>query len=192
MSKNKMAVKIVTVVTTSLFLVITGCTNIPNREVRQQTVRDNNREPQALVDRNLDNRGPRALRDENNVDNRGPRALRDENNVDNRIEVADKAAEKITNVKGVDQANVLITRRNAYVAAALDSNQNQLTKQIEDQIAQQVRAVDPDIQNVYVSTNPEFIDRINGYVNDVGQGRPVAGFVEQFNEMVERIFPNAR
>lgn len=178
MSKNKIAVKILMVATTSLFLVTTGCTNTPNKEVRQQAVRDNYREPQVLVDRNLDNRGPRALRDQNDVDN--------------RIEVADKAAEKITKVKGVDRANVLITRRNAYVAAVLDSNQNQLTKQIEDQIAQQVRAVDPNIQNVYVSTNPEFIDRINGYVNDVRQGRPVTGFIEQFNEMVERIFPNAR
>ena len=166
------------VATTSLFLVITGCTNTPNKEVRQQTVRDVTREPKVLVDRNLEPRGPRALNDQNNVDN--------------RIEVADKAAEKITKVKGVDQANVLITRRNAYVAAALDSNQNQLTSQIEEQIAQKVRAADPNIQNVYVSTNPEFIDRINGYVNDVRQGRPVTGFIEQFNEMVARIFPNAR
>ncbi|MCY9666360.1 YhcN/YlaJ family sporulation lipoprotein, partial [Paenibacillus alginolyticus] len=60
------------------------------------------------------------------------------------------------------------------------------------QIAPKVRETDPTIQNVYVSTNPDFIDRINAYVRDVQEGRPVAGFVEEFNEMVQRIFPNAR
>lgn len=55
-----------------------------------------------------------------------------------------------------------MTRRNAYVAAAVNDNQGQLTREMEDQIAQQVRAADPNIQNVYVSTNPEFVDRTIG------------------------------
>ncbi|WP_373232695.1 YhcN/YlaJ family sporulation lipoprotein [Cohnella sp.] len=112
-------------------------------------------------------------------------------NADHRIQVADRAAKKITDLNGVRQANVLVTQRTAYVAAMLDNDQ-QLSRQIEDQIAQQVRAVDRNVQNVYVSTNPDFTDRINNYVNDVQQGRPVAGFFEEFNEMVQRIFPNAR
>jgi YhcN/YlaJ family sporulation lipoprotein len=113
-------------------------------------------------------------------------------NVDNRIQIADQAAEKIVKVKGVRQANVLVTQRNAYVAAVVDANQGQLSPETEAQIAKQVRATDPNIQNVYVSTNPEFVDRVNRYVTDIGQGRPVAGFFEEFNEMVQRIFPNAR
>ena len=126
-----------------------------------------------------------------NVNHRGPRTLANDNE-DNRIEIADQAAEKITKVKGVRQANVLVTRRNAYVAAWLDNDQNTLTREIEDQIAKQVRATDANIENVYVSTNPEFADRVNTYVDDVQQGRPVEGFMEQFSEFVERLFPNAR
>ncbi|MDF2959627.1 MAG: hypothetical protein K0S39_1362 [Paenibacillus sp.] len=103
-----------------------------------------------------------------------------------------KRREKITQLNGVRQANVLVMQRNAYVAAAVDANQGQLTRDMEDQIAQQVRATDPNIQNVYVSTNPEFVDRVNSYASDVGQGRPVVGFFEEFNEMVQRIFPTAR
>lgn len=113
-------------------------------------------------------------------------------NLDTRVQIANQAAEKITQLNGVRQANVLVTQRNAYVAAAVDDNQGKLTRELEDQIAQQVRAADPNIQNVYVSTNPEFMDRTNRYVTDVGQGRPVAGFFEEFNEMVQRIIPNAR
>ena len=87
---------------------------------------------------------------------------------------------------------MLVTQRKAYVFAVLDDNQGKLTREVEDQIAQQVRATDPNIENVYVSTNPDLADRINTYVDDVQQGRPVAGFVEQFNEMVQRLFPNDR
>ncbi len=115
-----------------------------------------------------------------------------QNYLDNRIQIANQAAEKITKINGVTQANVLVTQRNAYVAAAVNANQGKLTQELEDQISKQVRAADPNIQNVYVSTNPEFVDSVNRYVTDVGQGRPAAGFFEEFNEMVQRFFPNAR
>ncbi len=112
-------------------------------------------------------------------------------NDDNRIQIANEAAAKIAKQDSVKQANVLVTKRNAYVAAVLKNDQP-LTRDIEDQIANQVRSTDPNIQNVYVSTNPDLADRFNTYVLDVQQGRPVAGFVEQFSEIVSRVFPNAK
>jgi YhcN/YlaJ family sporulation lipoprotein len=112
--------------------------------------------------------------------------------VDNRIQIANQAAEKIVKLNSVKQANVLVTGRNAYVAVVVDTPQGQLSRELEEQIAQHVRSTDPNIQNVYVSTNPEFVDRINRYVTDVRQGRPVSGFFEEFTEIVQRIFPKAR
>lgn len=174
---------------TILLIVASGCANNPNNQVRQQNVRDNYRGPQMLRDQN---NGDDLINDRiGNADNRRP-GRDGVGTLDNRIEIADRAAEKITKLKGVDQANVLVTRRNAYVAAVLDNDQQQMTRDIEDKIANQVRKVDPDIQNVYVSTNPEFVERINGYVNDVQAGRPVTGFFEQLNEIAARLFPNAR
>jgi YhcN/YlaJ family sporulation lipoprotein len=113
-------------------------------------------------------------------------------NMDNRIRIANEAADKIIKLNGVKQANVLVTGRNAYVAVLADTPQSQLSQELEEQIAQQVRSSDPNIQNVYVSTNPEFVDRINRYVTDVRQGRPVSGFFEEFTEIVQHIFPQAR
>lgn len=209
MYKNKNTVKGLVIMMVSLILFATGCTLTDNNQTRQQNIRGNR--PDILRDQgNADNRTNRPFGDDGNgglndglngdrngLFNADNDRARNGNNdglgtAEERIEVADRAAENITNIKGVQQANVLVTRRNAYVAAALDADQQKLTREIEDQIAKQVRAADSDIRNVYVSTNPQFVDRINGYVDDVQQGRPVAGFVEQFNEMVARIFPNAR
>jgi YhcN/YlaJ family sporulation lipoprotein len=112
-------------------------------------------------------------------------------NADNRIQVANDAATKIVNSNIAKKANVLVTKRNAYVAATLNNNQ-QITPDIEEQIANLVRSTDPNIQNVYVSTNPDLVDRFNNYVRDIQQGRPVAGFINEFNEVIQRIFPNAK
>jgi YhcN/YlaJ family sporulation lipoprotein len=155
--------KIAMLLLVAVTIMATGCTNNANNQVKQQGVRMQ----QAI-------NSPQGTP------------------IDNRVEVAKQAADKITQINGVKSANVLVTRRNAYVAAVVNTNQGQLTSDLENQIAQQVRSTDPNIQNVYVSTNPEFVNRVNKYVADVGQGRPVSGFVEDFTVMVNRIFPSAR
>ncbi|MDB5052910.1 MAG: hypothetical protein JWM44_960 [Bacilli bacterium] len=108
----------------------------------------------------------------------------------NRVDIANQAADKVVRIPGVRTANVLVTQRNAYVAAVLADN-IQLSREIENKIAEQVRATDPNIKNVYVSTNPDFVNRVNTYVRDVQQGRPITGFFEEFNRMIQRIFPKA-
>lgn len=123
---------------------------------------------------------------------------RNGNNNDNnntRMEVADRAADRIArDMKEVDQAYVLATDDNAYVATVLEdgNDNNQLTDALKRRIAQKVKETDPDINNVYVSANPDFVDLSNDYVNDVQAGEPVEGFFEEFNEMAQRIFPDAQ
>lgn len=108
--------------------------------------------------------------------------------------VAKVAAEKIEqNVKGVEEVYVLKTRDNAYVAAVLDNNgtSDEISNEMEEEITKAVKSVDQDINNVYVSTNPDFVDLTNNYVTDVKSGDPVNGFFQEFGQMVDRVFPEA-
>jgi spore cortex protein len=155
----------------ALSAMLEGCTN-RNAQMRQQGAQSQQQGTQQ--------QGTRILGQNPGQDN-----------VNERIQVANQAANKIVQINGVARAYVLVTQRNAYVAATLNPNQ-QLSGDMEKRIADQVRAAVPHVQNVYVSTNPDFVNRVSTYVNDVQQGRPAAGFVEQFNEMVQRIFPNPR
>lgn len=66
---------------------------------------------------------------------------------------------------------------------------DEVSDQLKDRIAKQVQSMNPDVNNVYVSTNPDFVDRTNDFMQQVQEGRPVRGFIEEFNTMVERIFP---
>jgi YhcN/YlaJ family sporulation lipoprotein len=107
-----------------------------------------------------------------------------------RVQIATQASEKIAQMNVVKTANVLITGKNAYVAVVLNPNQP-LSPDLENQIAQQVKSTDPTIQNVYISANPDFVSRVQTYVNDIRQGRPVTGFYDEFTEIVRRVFPKA-
>ncbi|WP_085524499.1 YhcN/YlaJ family sporulation lipoprotein [Tuberibacillus sp. Marseille-P3662] len=111
----------------------------------------------------------------------------DEDN--NRFEIADKAAEQITNLDKIRRANVIVTDDNAYVAAVLKDENNGLNQDIKQSISKQVKSVDGDIDNVYVSTNPDFVDRVENYGDKLQQGKPVEGLGEEINNMVQRLFP---
>ena len=127
--------------------------------------------------------------DHNNVN----RNVTNVNYNNNRMAVADKAAEKIVSMHEVDQANVIVTNHNAYVAAKLTNNTgDRLDKKVEDKIADVVKSTDPNIHHVYVSVNPDFYTRTTTYANDIRNGRPVAGFFDEFNTLVRQVFPTAR
>ncbi|MBS4200025.1 YhcN/YlaJ family sporulation lipoprotein [Bacillus sp. FJAT-49732] len=112
---------------------------------------------------------------------------------DNRIDVADNIADKVADLKEVDTANVLVTNRNAYVAVKLSNKgNNEMSNTVQRKIAKQVRDVDNNIDNVYVSENPDFYNRMTGYRNDINAGQPVSGFFNEFSDTVRRVFPNAR
>ncbi|MCP3032431.1 YhcN/YlaJ family sporulation lipoprotein [Halobacillus sp. A1] len=108
--------------------------------------------------------------------------------------VAEKAADRIAkDVDGVKDAYVLKTRDNAYVAAVLN-NQNGDSEEVSDEAEKQITKIvkdsDQDIENVYITTNPDFVDLSNQYAEDVEEGEPVEGFFREFGEMVDRVFPN--
>ncbi|WP_110112339.1 YhcN/YlaJ family sporulation lipoprotein [Bacillus sp. CGMCC 1.16541] len=116
-----------------------------------------------------------------------------QNNQETRIRVANEAGDRVVKLEEVRQANIIVTDNNAYVGAVLENNtEGELTKEIERKISDEVKAADPDINNVYVSTNPDFVDRMGNYVNKIESGRPLTGLLDEFNEVVRRVFPNAR
>ncbi|MDR0266991.1 YhcN/YlaJ family sporulation lipoprotein [Paenibacillus sp.] len=60
---------------------------------------------------------------------------------------------------------------------------------IKTKIDNCVKKADPSIKNVYVSANPDFVQRVNNYAADLKNGHPIRGAVSEFSTMVERIFP---
>jgi YhcN/YlaJ family sporulation lipoprotein len=116
------------------------------------------------------------------------------------LERADEAEKKVTDLDEVESATVIITENNAYVAAVLTKPENgeeiaegsEELDQINTKISEQVKETNPDIENVYVSVNPDFIERMGDYADKIEAGEPIEGLGEEFTTLVERIFPDAK
>lgn len=140
-----------------------------------------------------------------------------DHNGESRLDLAEDVADKVEDLDEVDSATVILSNRNAYVAVVMDDDRNantdntgknndntnannntdnvnredELSKDLEDKIADKVREVKTDVDNVYVSLNPDFVERMRGYGTRIQEGEPIEGFFEEFSEAVRNVFPDA-
>ncbi|MDP1416972.1 YhcN/YlaJ family sporulation lipoprotein [Peribacillus simplex] len=169
-------------------LVITGCS--PNDNEGASENLGLNRTHQD----NLDN--PMNVNDtRQNVNNNNNANNNNNNDNDiNDIRVSDDISNRVEALKEVNNASVIVTENNAYVGAVLKDGggDRDISNDLKERVADTVREADPSVDQVYVSTNSDFVQRMEGYANDIENGKPVAGFAEEFRELVTRIFPSPR
>lgn len=167
--------------------------NVQNRtrNVSDRAADDQNR---RMTTRNVNNNQNRDITARNIANNTADNDINGNNrNNRNRMEVADRAADKIAQMREVDRANVILTDNNAYVAVKLTDNANKkLTADVEKKISDVVKATNRNVDHVYVSVNPDFYKRTTSYAEDIRNGRPVQGFFDEFGELVRRVFPTER
>lgn len=125
-----------------------------------------------------------------------------DHNGESRLDVAEDAADKVAELDEVDNATVILTDNNAYVAVEMsntaDANddnadrEDELSKDLEDKIADKVRDVKTDVNNVYVSLNPDFVEQMRDYRTRIDEGESIEGFFDEFGEAMRNVFPDAR
>ncbi|MBK5443863.1 YhcN/YlaJ family sporulation lipoprotein [Peribacillus sp. TH24] len=173
-------------------LLISGCTSNDKQGANEnlglnRNNQDNYDTPMRVSDtrQNDNNLNDNNLNDNNlndNINDNGTNDLRVSEDISNRVEA----------LKEVKNAWVIVTDHHAYVGAELnDGADKDLTNELKDRIADSVRGADSSVEKVYVSTNPDFVQRMNDYVTDINNGKPVKGFVDEFRDLVTRIFPSS-
>jgi YhcN/YlaJ family sporulation lipoprotein len=107
----------------------------------------------------------------------------------NGLRVAKEAEDNVQKLDEVKRAEIIAANGNAYVGVVMvDDFHGELYPYVEDQIAQQVRAADGTIQNVYISTNRDFVRQMGQYRDQIQNGRQAHGQDGGFNKMVRRVF----
>lgn len=105
------------------------------------------------------------------------------------LRVAKEAEDNVQNLDEVKRAVIIVTNRNAYVGVVMVNDfEGELYPYVEDQIAQQVRAANASIQNVYISTNRDFVRQMKKYRGQIQNGRAADDLNGGFNTMVDRVF----
>lgn len=116
------------------------------------------------------------------------------------LELADKASEKIAELEEVESATVILTDNNAYVGVVLNKKADgteikEGSEELDElyaKIRKELSMTNADVKNVYISINPEFVDRMKDYGKKIEEGKPVEGLFEEFSELVKRVFPDAK
>lgn len=108
----------------------------------------------------------------------------------NQMRVTENIADRIEELKQVKRARVIVIDNDAYVGAVLRKGEDSLTTEVKNKIEGAVRNSDTSINDVHVSTNPDFVKRMDQYVKDVKSGKPVEGFTDEFQNLVHRVFPS--
>ncbi|MBT2683515.1 YhcN/YlaJ family sporulation lipoprotein [Bacillus sp. ISL-37] len=110
-----------------------------------------------------------------------------------KMHVDENAEEQVEMLNEVQSATVINVQRKAYVAVVLENGDTEaVTGDLKNKIAQQIKVSDESIDDVYVSSNAEFVIRMTDYRDQLQSRRPIVGLSEDFNATIERIFPENR
>lgn len=112
--------------------------------------------------------------------------------------VADRLARSCETVSGVDNATCVVSGNTAYVGIDTDGdltgrniaygNANDLSA-VKQQCAQKVKAANPQIQTVYVSTDANFFERLRKVGDGVRNGSPLNSFRNELDSLIRGLTP---
>jgi spore cortex protein len=124
----------------------------------------------------------------NTGNNNGNNTGNNTGNTDTRQ--ADDIARACEQVQGVDNATAVVTGNTAYVGIDMETNiRNVNQSDIKREVANRVRATGNNINTVYVSAEPDFMNRLRNVGNGVRNGKGGNTFTTELNDMVQRITP---
>ncbi|MGI6145066.1 MAG: YhcN/YlaJ family sporulation lipoprotein [Peptococcia bacterium] len=104
---------------------------------------------------------------------------------------AEDLAEKISEMKDVNSATVVISENQAWVGVDLASGlEDEMTDEMKNEITSLVKKEDKEIDTVYVTADADAVTRIKNIARDVADGKPISGFIDELNEIGRRITPS--
>ena len=178
-------------------LLLTGCSSEQNR---QNTPSDNNQTPSTQNSTNMspNNNGMNSgmngttnMNGTNSTDNaaRMGTSTTDSNSLHQRAEkIADAVVDDIDAVK---DARVIISDKMAYVSVSITETAGADTaKTLKEEVGQVVKKTDTAIEDVYVMEDADTFTRMKEMVDDIADGKPVSGFIEELDNMFTRVMPS--
>ena len=172
-------------------LFLTGCGNEQNQ---QNTPSGNGQTPstQNSADMNAENA---RMNSGMNTDTNGINgAINMSSSMDDRT--LHMRAEKIADaiVKDIDQvkdSRVIISDKMAYVSVSITKTAGSDTsKDFKEEIGKVVKKTDTAIEDVYVMEDADTFTRMKEMVDDMADGKPVSGFMDELKTMFARVIPS--
>lgn len=107
--------------------------------------------------------------------------------------IARNLADRISAMKEISSATVIISGNKAWVGVDLRANAGAtLTTEVKNNITKMIKAKVNKITTVYVTADADTVTRLRNVARDVLAGKPVSGFTNELNNITKRITPSAQ
>ena len=105
---------------------------------------------------------------------------------------AEKIADAVVNdIDAVKDARVIISDKMAYVSVSITETAGADTaKTLKEEVGKVVKKTDTAIEDVYVMEDADTFTRMKEMVDDIADGKPVSGFIEELDNMFTRVMPS--
>lgn len=102
-------------------------------------------------------------------------------------------ADRISTMKDVSSATVVISGKKAWVGVDLTVNaRGTLTQEVKDNITRMIKTRVPTIDTVYITADDDTVTRLRNVARDVLAGKPSSDFTNELNNITKRITPTAQ
>ena len=121
-----------------------------------------------------------------------PRRVRRTETIDNDTarSQAKRIADAIAKERNIDSASCVITGDTALIGVQFEKQyKGELTDAIKKSVEKRVKDIEPDIDNVVVTADPDLLSRIKTIASDIENGKPLSGFTKEIEEIIRRINP---
>lgn len=121
-----------------------------------------------------------------------PRTVRRTDTIDDDTarSQAKRIADAVAKEKNIDSASCVITGDTALIGVQFEKQyKGDLTDAIKKSVEKRVRDIEPDLDNVVVTADPDLLSRIKTIASDIENGKPLSGFTEEIEEIIRRINP---
>ncbi|MGI6488260.1 MAG: hypothetical protein GX964_09600 [Syntrophomonadaceae bacterium] len=106
--------------------------------------------------------------------------------------LADALSKEAVKTQGVDNATIILQgagkRINALVGLTLTGEPGQVrTQAIEDEVERRLQETDPRVKNVYITSDPELVQRIKAVARAIADGQSVGELQGDINDISRQI-----
>lgn len=181
MTKKIKRIGIVFLIILMISLISIGCQNEDGIDNNEDTgVNDDGDQDQDITDEDLTDESKDNI-DEDMVDNN-----------DENMDINDESlANSIVEMNGINDATVVTMDEVALVG--VDSNgEDKVSDEMKQDIESKIKEENKNINDVYVSNEPDMFDRINTISNNVRNGDPIDDFTDDISEMIDNITPDKK
>lgn len=170
-------------------MVLAGCGNQNDTPAPDN---NNTTNPQNMTTPAPENDAQNGTADNNgttdDVNNKGTDDLTDNADMSQRAEKIAKAI--VDDVEDVEDAHVIISEHAAYAAVKIKADDAKgEAEAVKEAVIKSAKEADKDLTDVYVSESPDIFTRLEEMGDDIGEGKPISGFVEELENLFTRVTP---